>query len=288
MGNLKKGCTGQDVRNLQIALNYQLPEAFPPLVIDGIFGPKTKARTIEFQKQNDLLVDGVVGAETHGGLYTFVRSVHHVVIVKRPMKQDASFSPGMVGSPFEPPRRRPFHFPAAPLRLPQFGKLSGLIDSISKNIKVAGETGYEASFQHDPRKHETESEIAFVSNATATLWTRPIRDKLLLGLGNGFAYSQVLKLHGEHELSYNVFGRLQLIDLFKESKPFDLPLLAELRMSLPFGHPPTFSALLGAGPEITLLRGLLTIGVGGWFQYKYGEHRHTLSFITGGSLGLHF
>jgi hypothetical protein len=62
---LEKGSTGQEVTNLQVALNSQLPTVCPPLVVDGIFGPKTKARTIEFQKQYELLVDGIVGPQTH-------------------------------------------------------------------------------------------------------------------------------------------------------------------------------------------------------------------------------
>ena len=53
---LVEGSKGQAVRNAQTALNYHLPDALPPLAVDGIFGPKTKARVLQFQKQTDYLV----------------------------------------------------------------------------------------------------------------------------------------------------------------------------------------------------------------------------------------
>ena len=35
-----------------------------PLQVDGIFGPLTHARVIEFQKSNELQADGIVGPDT--------------------------------------------------------------------------------------------------------------------------------------------------------------------------------------------------------------------------------
>ena len=54
--NLVYGCKGQDVRKLQ--------ECLGGLVVDGIFGRKTKTRVKEFQKNNKLKVDGIVGKNT--------------------------------------------------------------------------------------------------------------------------------------------------------------------------------------------------------------------------------
>lgn len=72
--NLSKGSHGPNVRRLQISLN--LLAAAPParavaggsklakLVEDGILGPKTLARVIEFQRQALLPADGVAGPRT--------------------------------------------------------------------------------------------------------------------------------------------------------------------------------------------------------------------------------
>jgi mannan endo-1,4-beta-mannosidase len=60
--------TGQDVVLLQTRLNAKPPTALPPLVVDGDFGPLTLQRVKEFQGNNGLLVDGVVGPITWGKL----------------------------------------------------------------------------------------------------------------------------------------------------------------------------------------------------------------------------
>src|SRR5438105_2055097 len=59
---LFEGRTGEDVRAAQALLNYhlRLPE-YKPLNLDGIFGPKTAARTARFQTLNHLDPDGVIG-----------------------------------------------------------------------------------------------------------------------------------------------------------------------------------------------------------------------------------
>jgi peptidoglycan hydrolase-like protein with peptidoglycan-binding domain len=65
---LSQGMTGQDVRALQDALNYQIRRG-TPLKVDGIFGPKTLERVREFQRANQLVVDGLAGPKTQGLLY---------------------------------------------------------------------------------------------------------------------------------------------------------------------------------------------------------------------------
>ena len=62
--NLSYGSSGAYVRQLQSALNkygYGLD-------VDGGFGPKTQAAVRDYQTQNHLRVDGVVGNETWGSL----------------------------------------------------------------------------------------------------------------------------------------------------------------------------------------------------------------------------
>ena len=71
---LNRGMTGDDVSDLQAALNYHLRPPNPPhtpsgpprppLATDGIFGPLTEARLREFQRLNNLVDDGVVGHAT--------------------------------------------------------------------------------------------------------------------------------------------------------------------------------------------------------------------------------
>lgn len=58
------GSTGATVRELQEALNRHGYS----LAVDGVFGDKTKAAVRDYQKQNGLKLDGVVGSETWGSL----------------------------------------------------------------------------------------------------------------------------------------------------------------------------------------------------------------------------
>ncbi|MBK1717402.1 peptidoglycan-binding domain-containing protein [Thiocystis violacea] len=65
---LARGATGSDVRALQDVLNYHIRRG-DPLVVDGIFGPRTEARAREFQTANGLKPDGLVGPLTQALLY---------------------------------------------------------------------------------------------------------------------------------------------------------------------------------------------------------------------------
>lgn len=73
MNTIKKGSTGADVRTLQSILN---------LMIDGIFGPLTEEAVIEFQKNNGLTADGIVGPKTWEklGFYTNSRNITEIII----------------------------------------------------------------------------------------------------------------------------------------------------------------------------------------------------------------
>jgi len=68
---LLQGRTGPDVKNLQTMLNY-FGKVQKPLVVDGIFGPKTKQAVIDFQKSVNLTPDGVVGPLTSKALLSAV------------------------------------------------------------------------------------------------------------------------------------------------------------------------------------------------------------------------
>ena len=61
MKALRYGSRGTDVKQWQLFLvGYKLLYS-----ADGVFGPKTKAATIEFQKKNRLVADGIVGNSTY-------------------------------------------------------------------------------------------------------------------------------------------------------------------------------------------------------------------------------
>lgn len=62
------GSSSADTRLVQQKLNGFPGSVLPKLAEDGIFGPKTRARTIEFQKQRGLVPDGVVGPKTRAAL----------------------------------------------------------------------------------------------------------------------------------------------------------------------------------------------------------------------------
>jgi uncharacterized protein (TIGR02594 family) len=63
MAVLKRGSRHRSVRNLQYLLNLNLiPD--PKLSVDGIFGPGTEKAVRQFQAQEGLKVDGIVGPKT--------------------------------------------------------------------------------------------------------------------------------------------------------------------------------------------------------------------------------
>ena len=65
--NLKKGCEGDDVKELQeklLKLGYSLPK----YGADGDFGNETDAAVRQFQKDNKLFQDGVVGSKTYAAI----------------------------------------------------------------------------------------------------------------------------------------------------------------------------------------------------------------------------
>ncbi|MDH3466607.1 MAG: peptidoglycan-binding protein [Gammaproteobacteria bacterium] len=67
---LSYGAVGQEVRDMQAALNNHPPTGLPLLAVDGIFGPRTLARVKEFQGNSKLAVDGIVGPNTWSKLLT--------------------------------------------------------------------------------------------------------------------------------------------------------------------------------------------------------------------------
>jgi len=68
--HLHEGSTGAEVRGLQEGLNRVFP-SYSHLVVDGDFGPKTKAVVEEFQTRAGLDVNGVVDRATKASLKSY-------------------------------------------------------------------------------------------------------------------------------------------------------------------------------------------------------------------------
>jgi len=107
MGRLiKQGIQGADVRAVQDVLNFHI-RRLTPLQVDGIFGPLTHARVVEFQKSNQLKPDGLVGPKTMAKLFE-EEQLPLVSLILQPNQGTA----GGPGRGIQPPRLIP------PLTLP--------------------------------------------------------------------------------------------------------------------------------------------------------------------------
>lgn len=91
--SLSMGSSGQKVRELQTALNL-LPSIHSKLVVDGVFGPKTRSRVLEFQNQKKLTPDGVVGPLTWAALNAALEILGAVVPAATPSAPPAGTGSG--------------------------------------------------------------------------------------------------------------------------------------------------------------------------------------------------
>jgi hypothetical protein len=117
--NLSIGMTGEDVEALQRLLNYHLAAPkYPPLVVDGKFGPNTRDRVIQFQCLNKnyplvmpistgngvlkkpLASDGIVGPNT-GNVLLDIRTVSMTPKSKFTPQSNAKTSTNVGGPGFK-------------------------------------------------------------------------------------------------------------------------------------------------------------------------------------------
>ena len=111
---LRAGDVGADVRALQDVLNFHI-RRLEPLAVDGTFGPKTKARVIDFQRANGLSDDGIVGPNTNNKLFESEKQQFSLSIL--PASTSSSF--GIKPPTLIPPLTLPgFPAPGAPPLIP--------------------------------------------------------------------------------------------------------------------------------------------------------------------------
>jgi hypothetical protein len=291
MALLVQGSTGQEVKNLQTALNYHLPNSVPPLVVDGIFGPKTRARLVQFQTQFRLKIDGIVGPETGAALYTFVDCSHHMIIENHPADNrsnrlaigDTPSQP----SPFRLPPlpRLQLTFPSSVLPVPLILQPPRLeIDPrlllLARITKFELEAGQQTTFKKDlSNPTDPLRETALFADLKGTVWSRPFGKFVKLSAGGGMIVEHRIKPTAETEASVYVFGKVEVADFLK-LKPIDIAKLsaeAQIKGTPGAKEPPDMSVTVTAGPEVEVLDGKVTFGPGAYLEYKTNGQEHTLT-----------
>ncbi len=86
---LRFGSSGPAVTLLQKGINLA-PTNLPKLATDGIFGPKTHARVLEFQRRSNLSADAVVGEKTHLALDYYYKLLEKLIEIVVPPESIAA------------------------------------------------------------------------------------------------------------------------------------------------------------------------------------------------------
>jgi len=100
---LKRGVTGEDVKQLQLFLS-KFPSLYPEGLVTGYYGPKTEAAVKKLQEVNGIEAIGMVGPKTLARINTLIAEVTEVPreassFVASPEIQEPSFTPTMVATP---------------------------------------------------------------------------------------------------------------------------------------------------------------------------------------------
>jgi hypothetical protein len=290
MALLVQGSTGPKVRNLQTALNYHMPNVPPPLAVDGIFGPKTRARLMQFQTRFQLKVDGVVGPQTGGALYTFVDCSHHLITEKRPAG-NRSIRRGIGDSPSQPPFRLPqlprleltfpVKLPPVPsILFPPRLEIDPRLLLLARITKFELEAGKQTSFKKDlSNPTDPERETAVFGDLKGTVWSRPFGKFVKVSAGGGMVVEHRIKPTPQTEASVYVFGKVEVAD-FLTLKPIDIAKLsaeAQIKGTPGGKEPPDMSVAVSAGPEVEVVKDKLTFGPGAYLEYKTNGKEHTLT-----------
>lgn len=293
MALLVQGSTGPEVKNLQTALNFHMPNALPPLAVDGVLGPRTQARVVQFQAANRLKPDGIVGPVTHQALYTFVECSHHLVIENRDTRNSivtanrraVTGDPGLP-APFRlPPIPRlqltfPSNLPPMPSILqPPRLVIDPLLLFLARNTKFELEAGKETTFKKDLATSKSEREVTLFADLKGVVWSKPFGKKVEVSTGGGVVVEKRLRPTPDTETSVYVFAKVEVKDILRLN-PIDL---AKIAAEAQFGgkpgkdEPADMSVTVSAGPEVEVFDGAVTFGPGAYLEYKTNGIVHTLT-----------
>jgi hypothetical protein len=288
MAELSYGCKGPAVELLQRVLNFHMPFTPPPLVVDGIFGPKTKARTRDFQKLCEVTVDGIVGPQTARQICSYVESRFHLLVVPRrvakmPVANVAAGAgrqwPGRVASQAgngrfgagtigvmglpKPPQRSPF--PQSAEQVVQQAPISQLIeqdrqdrnrrflDNLKEHTRLGATVFAGANFAYRFKTRAPEPSAFLATDltlATGLCW----KEKFAAEIGYGFAHELSFGVVAEHEWFAIAYSKLVVKPV--ETEHFELPIELQARVAVPMTEekPPTGSAAACLGPKIKFSR----------------------------------
>jgi hypothetical protein len=268
---LIQGSVGQEVRNLQTALNYHLPDARPKLVVDGVFGTNTLQRVAMFQDIYDIPKPrGVVGPRTHRALYSFVVFTHHIVF-DAPRRY---WHPGVqsirAGSDNPAPSILP-EIPPMNLRFPQPFSLPPQITPrleldpslLFSRTKFELESGQQRSFHTTLGSSKPERELSLFTDLKAIVWSQPLSENLEISAGGGFMLEKRIHSADNAQASVYIFMKAEVHDVLKIGH-LDLAKL-EFEAQLAPG-PLDMSANVTFGPEVDVFDNTITFGPG-----VYGE-----------------
>jgi hypothetical protein len=107
---IKQGLAGADVRAVQDVLNFHI-RRLTPLKVDGIFGPATHGRVVEFQRSNQLKADGLVGPNTMLKLFEEELMTVSLALEPQPAPARNTSSSGIQPPRLLPPLPIPFILP---------------------------------------------------------------------------------------------------------------------------------------------------------------------------------
>jgi Putative peptidoglycan binding domain len=288
MATLIQGSVGQEVKNLQTALNYHLPNAAPLLKGDGIFGPRTRERVLQFQNKHQLKADGIVGPKTHGALYCFVRPYAHMFVASYRSDDRASRVMAVRDAPsparLPPIPRMQLQFPqpfrAPPVLQPPRLEIDPRLLLLARRTKFELEAGQETSFTTDLGTGKTKREVVLFSDLSGTIWSQPFGEHVKISAGGGVIVEHRVKPDAHTEAHFYVFTKAEVVDILKIG-PLDLfKLEPEAKASGKLGgnEPPEVSASVSAGPDVEVKAGKVTISVGArvWAEYKSNGVTHSL------------
>jgi hypothetical protein len=303
LATLVQGSTGLEVKNLQRALNYHLPEELPALVVDGIFGPKTRARLITFQRAYNLKPDAIVGPKTQQALYSFV-VLRHFLAPRTHCCDTRLRGNRLVGdSPLPPmpplPQLRMPEYPGMRVPVPQDVLTFPLFQPIphfkldpqfqlwlrTKPFEV--EAGSRLVFRKPTKEDKPGGEV-FIE-ATARVWSAPIiGEKVKASAGLGFG-GETRVTDGRTETVLFAVVKVEVQDLVTIGPVDIFTLQAEGAFEKPTDKKPVdMSATLSAGPTIETKDKRGSFGIGGYIQYKTDGDEHDLSFGVFGKGAIRF